>query len=182
MALYLKSFTLKKAYRDIPPFTIKFREGINVIVGENGSGKSTLLYLIMSSESKDIKEVDYVPSEYRFFDTEKNNPRLKGDLSNSKNIGFDIGSHFVSHGQAMLPLMLASESFRDLSLIIDEPEAGISLSNQKKVLGAIKEAVKNNCQVLIATHSYILIKNADEVFDMDDRKWISSEEYLKRVI
>lgn len=183
MALYIKSLTLKKTYRDVSPFTIRFREGINVIVGENGSGKSTLLDLIMSSEySKDIREVDYIPAEYRFFDTEKHNPRLKGDLSNSKNIGFDVASHFASHGQVMLPLIMASKSFKDLSLIIDEPEAGISLSNQKKVLEALKDAVNNNCQVLIATHSYVLINNVPAVFNMDDKKWMSSSDYLEKVL
>lgn len=182
MALYVKSLILKDTYQNIPPFTVVFKEGINIIVGENGSGKSTLLELTMSYKNKNIVEIDYIPKEYHYFNTEKHNPRIKGDLSSSKSIGFDVTSRFVSHGQALLPIILASNSFKDSTLIIDEPEAGISLSNQKRVLEALKEAVNNNCQVLVATHSYILIKNVPEVFSMDDKKWVSSESYLKKTV
>lgn len=183
MALYLKSFTLKKIYRDIPPFTIKFREGLNLIVGENGSGKSTLLQLIRSLEPEDeLKEMVVDPIEFRFFDTEKNNPRVKGSLEYSKSIGFDIFSRFKSHGETMLPIITAAEFFKDILLFIDEPEAGISLSNQKKVLAALKEAVKSNCQGIISTHSYVLIKSVPEVFNMDSKSWVSSEEFLNKAL
>jgi predicted ATPase len=181
--IYLKSLELKSTYRNIKPFSIYFKEGLNLIVGENGSGKSTLLDLLAHPDSnKEIKDINADPVDFMFFDTEKNNPRIKGDLSNSKNIGFEVDSHFISHGEAMLPIIMASKSFKDLLLLIDEPEAGISLNNQKKILAALNKAIENNCQIVISTHSYVFIKSVPKVFNMDDKIWIDSEEYLDKIL
>ena len=185
MPLFLKSLTLKETYRDIPPFKIKFKEGINVIAGENGSGKSTLLDLIMTPKSKDnesLKEVvcQEESFEYRFVDSEKHNPRIKTEFS--KNIRFEISSRFISHGETMLALITASEDFKGILLLVDEPESGISLNNQKKVFKTLEKAVGNNCQVIITTHSYVLIKSVPIIFSMDSKTWVKSEEYLKRVL
>jgi predicted ATPase len=185
MSLYLKSFNLKETYRDIAPFSVTFRNGLNILVGENGSGKSTLLQLLSTpEEDKELKAIEFNPVgfEFRFFDTEKSNPRIKGSLAQSKSIGFDISSRFMSHGEVMLPIITAAESFKGLLLLIDEPEAGISLSNQKKVLEALRWAVKGNCQVIASTHSYVLIKSVEEIFSMDSKTWVSSKEYLDKII
>ena len=117
--------------------------------------------------------------QYRFLDTERDNPRVKGDTAFSKNIGFQLHSHFISHGEAMFPLIKACKEFKDIIIFIDEPESGISLKNQKKILNALRYTVRNGCQVIITTHSYVLIKGAKEVFSLDKKEWITSQEYLK---
>ena len=185
MSRFLKSFTLLREHQKIKPFTLNFKDGLNVIVGENGSGKSTLLNLLTTQNEsfQSLRTVDYEPKiDYRFLDTEKHNPRLKHNLEFSENIAFDIGSRFVSHGEAMLPLILASKSFKDIVLFIDEPEAGISLQNQKKIFDALQDIChNNNCQVIITTHSYVLIKNIGIVFCMNNKKWITSTKYLQNL-
>jgi predicted ATPase len=184
MAKFLKSFSLLKEYQ-IKPFKIDFRDGFNVIVGENGSGKSTLLHLLTddNKDLKKIKKLDYTQgTNFRFLDTEKHNPRMKHDLDNSVNIGFDIASRFASHGEAMLPLILASKQFNDVVLFVDEPEAGISLSNQKKIFDTLEQiSKKNNCQVIVTTHSYVIINNIEYVFCMVKKKWMLSKDYLKEL-
>lgn len=188
MSIYLRSFQLKEEYRGIKPFKVTFREGLNVVVGENGAGKSSMLGLICpgpysNGEEKKLIELDFVSgSKFKFFDTEKNNPRIKSDCSHSKNIQFEIAARFMSHGQTMLPMMEASEGFKSILLVVDEPEAGISLSNQKKVLVAFNKAISNDCQVIISTHSYILINSVEKVFSMDSKRWVSSKTYLKKVL
>lgn len=185
MALFLKSFELLVEYRDIKPFKVEFKDGINIIVGENGSGKSSMMHLLTEYNPKDgICKIIHDNVEYRFLDTEKHNPRLKHDLEYSKNIRYELSSHFVSHGEAMLPLILASEkeNFKDIILLVDEPESGISLSNQKKIAACFKSVVTNNCQIIATTHSFVLMKSVDEVFSLDDKKWVSSAEYLARVL
>ncbi len=113
--------------------------------------------------------------DFRFFDTEKMNPRL--GLS-SFNFDYSVRSVFASHGEAMLPIIRECRRWSDLIVLMDEPEAGISLKNQKKILKAFRMAVKKGCQLIISTHSYILIKGEKEVFNLDTKKWVLSKEFL----
>jgi predicted ATPase len=177
---YLKSFRLNEVYQKIKPFYFEFKSGLNVIVGENGSGKSTLLHLLQVHEKNNkITTVDVTPVEYRFFDTEKQNPRISTDIYSFKDIRTGIALRFVSHGEAMLALLKSTQTFNDLLIMVDEPEAGLSLQNQKKILELFNKATENNCQIIAITHSYVFIKSAKEVFSMDEKKWISSENYLE---
>lgn len=167
-----------KEYQKIKPFSMEFQTGLNAIVGENGSGKSTLLDLLQEKNSVS-KITAKKGTQTRFLDTERANPRTKAlDPDDPMLFRFSIGSRFMSHGEVMLPMIQACEDFKDLVLIIDEPEAGLSLKNQKGVLESLLKAVNNGCQVIIATHSYIIISNIPEVFSMDEKKWIKSSDYL----
>jgi predicted ATPase len=182
MALFLKSCKLLKEYRDIKPFSITFSHGINIVVGENGSGKSTLLNLLTNtSDFKDTFSVKVEPqTTFRFLDTEKHNPRIKNNCADSKNIGFEISSRFLSHGETMMPLLSASKDFENILLFVDEPEAGLSLRNQKKLLTIFENiSLHNNCQIILTTHSYIFIKSREEVFSMNEKNWIKSKDFLK---
>jgi energy-coupling factor transport system ATP-binding protein len=185
--LFLKNCTLKKVFYSIPPFSVTFKDGLNVIVGENGSGKSMFLHLItQTANTEDLKETFSVnvdpQTTFYFLDTEKHNPRIKSSFFDSKNIGFELSSRFLSHGETMLPLISAAKTFKDILLVVDEPEAGISLKNQLKLVSVFKQALTQNCQVILTTHSYILIKSVEEVFSMDSKKWIKSAEFLKNIV
>jgi predicted ATPase len=178
---YLKKLIVTKEFRGIQPFTLELKDGINIIVGENGIGKSSLLSLISNETYKKYVKFDVEPNTtFRAFDTEKDNPRIKTDMNTMKNPAFSLNARFVSHGEAMLPLIKAIKDFNDCLIIIDEPEAGLSIFNQRKILKVFKESItKNNCQIILTTHSYVIIENAKQVFSMDNKKWIKSDEYLK---
>ena len=173
----IEDFELKEEFRKIKPFKVAFQKGLNIVVGENGSGKSTLLELLMK---KNQVSVTHGNGTYHFLDTEKQNPRLKNPNGMGKLFDFGVLSRFSSHGEAMLPLIETIKGFSEKIIIIDEPESGISLSNQKKVIGCIKKAAKDN-QVILTTHSYVIIKNMDIVFSMDVKKWITQKEYFEKI-
>lgn len=191
--MYIKSLTLKKEFRNIKPFTIEFKDGINVIVGENGSGKSTLLNLLDPSENTiystnldaefDVEITDLckeVGCDTRYFDSEKMNPRTVKDANYALDVKYTLISHFMSHGQSLFPLVEEVKKFKNTFVMLDEPENGISISNQLKLIEAFKKSVENKNQLVISTHSYFIIKSVDEVFDLETMSWIDSKEYLKK--
>lgn len=178
---YLKKINVIKEFRGIKPFTLELNDGINIIVGENGIGKSSLLSLITNETYRNYVKFDVLPNTtFRAFDTEKDNPRIKTDINTMINLAFSLNARFVSHGEAMLPLIKTIKDFNDCLIVIDEPEAGLSISNQRKILKVFNDSItKNNCQIILTTHSYVIIENSEQVFSMDNKKWIKSNEYLK---
>ena len=92
---------------------------------------------------------------------------------------FIVQSHFASHGETILPLMEHITTEKDRLIMIDEPESGLSIRSQYKLVGFFKKAVKNNCQLLVATHSMAVIESFDEVFNLEIMKYQSSEDFIK---
>jgi len=66
--------------------------------------------------------------------------------------GLDTGSH----GEAFLRFFGARVVARG-TYFLDEPEAPLSPSRQLALLALLREMVDNDCQVILATHSPILL-------------------------
>ena len=183
---YLDYFRLKEPFHGVEsPFRCDFIDGLNVIVGENGSGKSTMLWLMSNLDGMDkVAEVKLVNKDllvdFSFLDTEKQNPRMT-DNSHLRGEDYTYGllSNFSSHGEVIFPLVKAIGEMKNKICIVDEPESGVSLSNQKKLVRAFRKAVKNGCQLVLTTHSYVIIKSVPEVYDLSVKKWVNSKDYLK---
>ena len=73
-----------------------------------------------------------------------------------------------SHGESFLCAFLNYAS-RNTLFILDEPEAALSPQRQLALLVRIHELVNNGCQLIISTHSPILMAypNAD-IYAIDD--------------
>lgn len=173
-------------------FKIKCSD-VNLLVGNQGCGKSTLLKLLQENHSDiEIKLSKNIPSggvSTFYFDSEKDNPRVKDPELFTKPSGESIGigyggavaSRFKSHGEVLETFIIDPLlEFKDCVILLDEPESGLSITNQFKFINAINTAVENNCQFFIATHCYPLIQ-AFDVISLEHKKHMSGIEFIDKL-
>lgn len=192
--IYLEKITIKN---NTYPGSHVLRNGysfecgsVNLFVGNQGCGKSTLLRMIQSGHS----DIEIALSEHTmqhgvesfFFDSEKDNPRIKDPLLYSTPTGEDSGygygnalkSRFLSHGEVLSGFIIPPiSSAKDCVIILDEPESALSLTNQFKMIAEIKKAVNRGCQFFIATHCYPLIQSFD-VISLEHYKRMSGDDFI----
>lgn len=166
---------------------------VNLFVGEQGCGKSTILNLIQKNHS----DIQVTISDYTikkgvktfFFDSEKDNPRIKDPQLFTTPTGTNIGigyvgailSRFKSHGEILQDFIITPIlKAKNCVVILDEPESGLSITNQFKLIKAIKNAVKNGCQFFIATHCYPLIKSFD-VISLEHNKQMKGIDFINKI-
>lgn len=195
--IYLEEIVLKnRTYAGTKALKLNFNikcSDVNLFVGNQGCGKSTMLQLLRDNHKDlEIKLSDYtlkngVSSFY--FDTEKDNPRVKDPELytniNGQNVGIGFGgalaSRFKSHGEILEMFTINPiKEAKNCVLLIDEPESGLSLNNQFALINAINVAVKNGCQVFIATHCYPLIESFN-VISLEHNKIMSGVAFINKI-
>lgn len=160
---------------------IKFSQPITFIVGENGAGKSTLMEAIAvamglnaeggtkhstfstkethSALYKYIKTVKgpYRPTDWYFLRAESfyNVASLMDKVDYLHSYG-GKSLHAQSHGESFMSV-LAHKLKGNGFYLFDEPEAALSPSRQMSALVEMDRLVKNGSQLIIATHSPILM-------------------------
>lgn len=168
-------------------------DAVNLLVGNQGCGKSTLLKLLHQNH-KDVEitlseEVIKKGISTFYFDTESGNPRLTDPqlFTNPNGTNKGIGmrgalmTRFESHGETLKRYTVdALSKAKDCVIFLDEPESGLSITNQFKLIESINGAVKNNCQLFIATHCYPLIEMFD-IISLQHNKKMSGIEFIKLV-
>ena len=98
---------------------------------------------------------------------------MVGDIEQPEKLAFDSSRN---------PLIGGSHYFdteKDNPRVKD-PENGLSITNQFKLINAIKVAVTNNCQLFIATHCYPLIENFD-VISLQHKKLMTGRKFIELV-
>ncbi len=169
------------AVRDIAQ--IKFHPNVTFFVGENGSGKSTVLEALAlamgfgaEGGTKNVqlqstpaavsplhealrvaRDPSHKPSDGNFLRAES----FYNVATYMDEVGY-LGAHggrslhARSHGEAFMALL--TEKFGGDGLyLLDEPEAALSPARQMVALRAIHELVLDESQLIIATHSPILL-------------------------
>ena len=134
-----------------------FRKPVTFLVGENGAGKSTLLEAMMSKyEERDEEEPGMLydgTEAYKIYAYKAYGGRSLLEQS---------------HGESFLSAFLNYAS-RNTLFILDEPEAALSPQRQLALLVRIHELVNNGCQLIISTHSPILMAYPDaDIYAIDD--------------
>lgn len=192
--IFLSKMKFKEEYLCHPKrFEIDNLLDVTLLVGDQGSGKSTLLSLLGDNDTDklDITLSDY--AKYKgvktyFFDSEKMNPRTADPHSYSTPMGQDIGigfggavaARFESHGEVLFDMVVGRiKQASDCLIFFDEPESGLSLRSQFKLIDNINEAVERNCQFIIATHCLSLIQKQEKVYSMEHKKWMISSDFIE---
>jgi predicted ATPase len=162
---------------------IKFHPNVTFFVGENGSGKSTVLEALAlalgfgaEGGTKNVqlktteasvsplhealrlaRDTGHKPSDGYFLRAES----FYNVATYMDEVGY-LGAHggrslhARSHGEAFMALL--TEKFKgDGIYLLDEPEAALSPARQMVALRAIHELVLDESQLVIATHSPILL-------------------------
>ena len=150
---------------------------VTILTGDNGSGKSTLVEAVAvaaganaagGSRSARFEAADHSCLHASLTLTRRQNPRdvffLRGETF------FSLGEYHQSlgpedplaaipkrsHGQGIM--LLARERLGPETLVIlDEPEDGLSVFAQLELLGLLTVLVHRGAQVLMATHSPVLL-------------------------
>src|ERR1700733_1642906 len=151
------------------PMIVDLSHPIVMLTGENGSGKSTLLHSIHYALRGEQHE-GYVDKLDRggvekgkvfLFDAEQHNPRMQLDFFKDQPEMLEF-LQLASHGQVMLAMFRTN--FPSLesgnSLLLDEPEMALSVSNQRRILKMLQELVaERGFRIICATHSPVLIED-----------------------
>lgn len=190
--MHLTSVKILKNYRNLKKNTNIVLPQLTLLVGDQGCGKSSLLKLLQEN-NQTIIEISISKYVYEnsidsfYFDSEKMNPRIADiyDYSNpngtSKGIGVGgaISSKFKSHGEVLktFTVDLICKA-KNSVVLLDEPEAALSLKNQYRLASEINKALTNNVQFIIATHCLPLIESVENVYSLEHNMWLLSKDFI----
>lgn len=203
---------------DIPAIAslrkLRFNKGVTFFCGENGTGKSTLLEAVgiafgfnpeggsrnytfstrpTHSELHDFIRLDrslYRPLDGYFVrsDTLFNLISATDELDDDQRYYGGVSLHARSHGESIMALI--TRRFRPEGFyILDEPETGLSQSGQIALLCELTRLRDAGCQLIIATHSPILLAlpgatvyqfddDVREIDAKDSLEWIMMQRFM----
>src|ERR1700723_672581 len=149
------------------PMIVDLSQPIVMLTGDNGSGKSRPLHSINYALRGEkgygfIYKIDpggIKKGKVFLFDAEQHNPRMQLELFKDQPEMVEF-LQLASHGQVMLAMF--QQNFPALepgtTLLLDEPEMALSVSNQRRILKMLMELVeKRGFRIICATHSPVLI-------------------------
>ncbi len=160
--------------------SVRFTEPVTFFVGENGSGKSTLIEALAvaagfnaegGTKNYNFSSQDTTSSLSHKINLIRSSKREKAGyflraesfytMANYTDKGVDHPLlfdnkrlHEQSHGEAFLSI---AKSFDKGLFIFDEPESALSPQRQLALLVIINDLVNQGSQLIIATHSPILL-------------------------
>lgn len=186
-----REYDYKKIFEKGQRFAPK--KGLTVMVGENGCGKSTLIKEFsehnggFSNEEKSKRDMWGKKVDILLLDFEKLNKTIKynpfGRSEDFKKAFFgNITRSEESHGERLMDILSLAFDEKVLEyelLILDEPEQGMSLGNQYMYLKLFQK-LSEKIDIILVTHSKVMIENISEVFDVETMSYVPSKEYLER--
>lgn len=162
-----------------------FVPGVNLLVGDQGCGKSSLIKVITECGSTP-KKMDNVaklqynqPTRGLTFDFEHDNFRTRSALDD-KFMRFHISCIFLSHGEAVQAVLNNLIKAENTTIILDEPDAALSIRSAKKLVETLKALTERGNQIIAAVHNPIVIEDFDVVLSIEHLKWMPSTAFISK--
>jgi predicted ATPase len=185
----LKQLTFNEDFRDFKAgYSITFRPGVNLLVGDQGTGKSTILQALASlAQIKDYQypldlakkvAVDVTPCEVKAWDFEKNNRRTLGYLDYD-HLATQLSAKFSSHGEANLALLNSLEKAKQIVFLTDEPDMALCIRSIFRLISLFTKAASQGCQIIAAVHHPFLIEAWKEVYSCEHDAWMTSKDFIR---
>ena len=139
--------------------TLRFRPGLNLLIGPNGTGKSTILRAIAGCP--DCRRTEDGKTDDVFFDSESMNPkRTDRPIRNTTEMKLHLRSLFSSHGEILQAAFSTLRMTPRTCLLFDEPEAGQDFDHVLALRAAMDRAIAQGVQVIAATHEVLFWERA----------------------
>lgn len=138
---------------------LRFRPGLNLLIGPNGTGKSTILRSI--AECPDCRRQENEQTDYIFFDSESMNPKRNDrPIRNTTDMKLHLRALFSSHGEILQAAFSTLRLRSSTCLLFDEPEAGQDFDHLLALRAAIDRATARGVQAIVATHEVLFWERA----------------------
>jgi len=179
---------------------IEFHPNVTFLVGENGAGKSTVLEAIAlalgfgpegGTKNVQFRTVESVSPLSDALRLSRGTPAPRDGYFLRAESFFNVASymdevgytdayggslHARSHGESFMAVLVSKLRGNGIYLF-DEPEAALSPSRQLAALRAIHQLVEDHSQLIIATHSPILLSYPFAKIVLFDRSGVSEVSY-----
>lgn len=170
---------------------IRFRPGVNLLVGDQGTGKSSLFQAIQlrgmkKPKSWNLPPADTVPVaiDYRgkaipvfAFDFEQDNFRTKSFFEDA--IAFHVSAMRSSHGEMVLAMLNGLELIdKPMMVLLDEPDMALSIQSCRRLVRIFNHVADLGGQVIATAHNPVVILSYEDVYSIEHDKWMTSKEYV----
>lgn len=188
----LKTVLLLKPWRCFTgEEVIRFRPGVNLLVGNQGTGKSSLFEAIQLRGMKKPKSLHLPPADtvpvvidYQgdpipvfAFDFERDNYRTKAFFEDD--ISFHVGAMHSSHGEMVLAMLQGLELIdKKMLVLFDEPDMALSIMSCRRLVRCFNHVADLGGQVIATAHNPIVILSYEQVYSVEHDKWMGGREYI----
>ncbi len=179
----LQKVKFKKDYRC-------FKEGdeidfkpLTILVGDQRTGKSTIIELVRNcSQYKEIVQISANKIRLFSLDFEKDSSRGAERFKNELPIMFQIASAWSSHGETVNAFHQNLNGVKNSCIIQDEPDMALSIRSIMKLIERFKTHLERKNQLILSAHNPMLIGAFPEVYSMEHRKYMPSQEFVNYML